>query len=398
MRNGHEPDDLPSPWLLRDAQAHLAVLFIAICASLAVVPVLFALLWPRAAPTPVPPGGLSVGPGPSAELGGEPRAVEEEVAAFEPVAFDMLSALSHEASASRPAGAAPGELRRTIRRLEGLHERPDLPRRGEWLSVHDEPGQSFVEYLRGRPTVATERRRVLLVQPLGALDTGQQRLVARTALFLSLYYGLAVRVAAPLALRGLPRGASRRLDGERQLRTGWLLQQVLAPLVTDETVAVLGLTGEDLYPAANWRFVFGQATLRDRVGVWSLRRLGPTVGDEAEVQRTLLRTLKVAAHETGHMLGILHCTAWRCLMAGSNNLAEVDHTPLALCPEDLAKVAWATQTDPRRRYRGLHAFSQEMGLAEQAAAFAALEAALEAEGPVSSRPLRPRPAGADQPR
>ena len=67
----------------------------------------------------------------------------------------------------------------------------------------------------------------------------------------------------------------------------------------------------------------------------------------------LLRTIGTATHETGHMFSINHCTAYECNMCGSNNLAESDRYPLYLCPECMAKVCWASQTDPLRRYERL---------------------------------------------
>jgi hypothetical protein len=64
--------------------------------------------------------------------------------------------------------------------------------------------------------------------------------------------------------------------------------------------------------------VFGQASLADRVGVWSIYRNGEIDGDETERRKFLRRTLKTALHETGHMLGIPHCIAFECGMNGSN--------------------------------------------------------------------------------
>ncbi len=37
---------------------------------------------------------------------------------------------------------------------------------------------------------------------------------------------------------------------------------------------MLALTTSDLWPGEGWNFVFGQASLSERVGVWSLHRLG----------------------------------------------------------------------------------------------------------------------------
>jgi archaemetzincin len=68
------------------------------------------------------------------------------------------------------------------------------------------------------------------------------------------------------------------------------------------------------------------------------------------------RTLKIAIHETGHMFSMKHCTKYECLMSGTNNLAETDRRPLDVCPECMAKIAWAFRYDPAERYRRLAEF------------------------------------------
>ncbi len=70
----------------------------------------------------------------------------------------------------------------------------------------------------------------------------------------------------------------------------------------------------------------------------------------------------MALHETGHLLGIAHCTAYECGMNGSNSLDESDRNPVPFCPEDERKVWWATGVDPITRYQRLIAFAQRRGL------------------------------------
>jgi archaemetzincin len=76
--------------------------------------------------------------------------------------------------------------------------------------------------------------------------------------------------------------------------------------------------------------------------------------------------LKVAVHETGHMLGIHHCTAWECGMNGSNNLAETDRHPLPFCVECEQKVWWACGLEPAKRYERLARWATEHELEEEA--------------------------------
>ena len=76
---------------------------------------------------------------------------------------------------------------------------------------------------------------------------------------------------------------------------------------------------------------------------------------------------------------MLHCTAYECNMCGSNSLTESDRQPSALCPECLAKVCWATKSDPVERYRKLLAFCRKHGLDDEAKFYGKSIEALETE-------------------
>lgn len=251
-------------------------------------------------------------------------------------------------------------------RLIPLHARARKPRPGDWLHDHPERGQTFDEYLRSEPTVPTEERKTIVVAPLGTLPESSARIVQLTTEYLALHFGVPTRLGAAIELEPPPT-AMRKKEGSTQILTRWLLERVLPKKLPKDAAALVGFTTFDLWPGGNWNFVFGEATLNDRVGVWSLHRFGdPDAGPEA-FRQTLGRTLKTAVHETGHMFSLLHCTQYACVQAGTNSLEESDETPLWLCPECLAKIAWATSTDPRDRLRETSAFCKSHGLVEEAA-------------------------------
>ena len=100
-----------------------------------------------------------------------------------------------------------------------------------------------------------------------------------------------------------------------------------------------------------------QANLRQRVGVWSIYRNG----DPGE-GLCLRRTLATAAHEAGHILGLAHCTAYSCLMNGSNHQEEKDRRPMHLCPVCLRKLCWNLRVEPVPYLTKLNAFCQQHGL------------------------------------
>jgi archaemetzincin len=267
-------------------------------------------------------------------------------------------------------------LRRALAALAPLHQKLPAPKAGDWLAEHPEKGQSFAQYLAGHPALPDPaegpgKRRHLDVQLLGPLTPGQRRVVDLVRDYLGRFYGLPVRVRPELPLSLVPATARRNHPswGTPQILTEHILDELLRPRLADDAMALLCLTASDLWPGEGWNFVFGQASLKERVGVWSIHRYGDPDADAESFQLALLRALKVAVHETGHMFSIRHCTAYRCVMNGSNSLDESDRGPLWLCPECMAKVTWATRVDPRERYWALLAFAQDHHLDAEAAHF-----------------------------
>ena len=130
-----------------------------------------------------------------------------------------------------------------------------------------------------------------------------------------------------------------------------------------DAVAVLAMTTADLWPGKGWNFVYGQAPLSGGVGVWSLHRIG---NPKLEPGTFLRRTLMIAVHETGHMLGIWHCTRFECGMNGANHQDESDRQPIWFCPEDEMKIWWACRVDAAERYRRLAEFAETYRLEREA--------------------------------
>ena len=265
---------------------------------------------------------------------------------------------------------APDEVRlsEAIEKLRPLHRRLEKPRPGDWLDRHKEPGQTFRQYLDCDPVTAKGKRRTIYIQPLGGLSEAQRKVVTLTADFMGRYFGLPVKVKKALPLSLVPKEARRVHPrwGVKQILTTYVLDRILRPRLPEDAAAYLAFTASDLWPGKGWNFVFGQASLRDRVGVWSIHRYGDPGGDEKSFLLCLRRTLKTACHETGHMFSMLHCTAYRCNMCGSNSLSESDRRPLWLCPECMAKVCRATGVEPLARYKSLLEFCRAHGLKTEA--------------------------------
>ena len=288
----------------------------------------------------------------------------------EPRPSDVKIARTHQL----PAGAratvppTPQSLRGLIRRLGPLHRPLGPTRAGDWLAQHKERGQTFDQYLDSGPVRPTGQRNTLYVQPIGHFDARQRRVLQLTVAFMSHYFCLPVKVARDLPLSQIPHRARRTHPrwGDHQILSSHVLDKVLRPRLPRDAVSYLALTTSDLWPGRGWNFVFGQASLRHRVGVWSIYRNGDPHGNPREFADYLLRTLKTATHETGHMLSMWHCTAHECNLCGANSREESDRRPLALCPQCLAKLLWATRCDAVRRFVRLEQFCQNNGLTRAA--------------------------------
>ncbi len=251
---------------------------------------------------------------------------------------------------------------------------------GDWLDSQKEAGETFEEYVGSNPTLPTQERRTIYIQPIGRFNDGQKRVIKLTADYMKVFYNLPVKVMPEKPLGNVPNEMQRLIEYKNnlQIRTSYFLDDVLPKLLPSDAAALIAFTSSDLYPGDTWAFVFGQASLEKRVGVWSLYRLSDLVLEKDNAaDRLLTRTLKIAMHETGHMFSMRHCTKYECLMSGTNHLAETDRRPLDTCPECMAKLAWAMKYDPVERYNNLAEFWRRNGKANEAKRFSDMAAAVE---------------------
>ncbi len=272
--------------------------------------------------------------------------------------------------AGRTGGPRASDLVKAIEQLRPLHELIREPVPGDWLSRHKEQGQTFKQYVRGNPVTARDgNRRVIYIQPLGDFTKSEQKVLDLTVDFMGRFYNVPVAVQPRIPLSRIPDEARRVHPswGDQQILTTYVLYDVLKPRLPKDAVAYLAFTPSDLWPGKGWNFVFGQASLKQRVGVWSIYRYGDPDKSREDFELFLMRTLKVAVHETGHMFSMLHCTRYECGMCGSNHMAESDSRPIYFCPECMPKVCWATRADRVDRLRSLAEFCEENGFTREAA-------------------------------
>jgi len=248
----------------------------------------------------------------------------------------------------------------------------------DWLANHPEPGQTFEEFVRSKAHRPDEKRNKLYLLPLGEFADGQSPPLKELRRFAAAFFMMDVQVLPALDIKQAGITTRRnQFTGNTQLLTGDILR-LLRKKLPDDAYALLGITMVDLYPDPSWNFVFGQASLQHRVGVYSFARYDPRFyGDEDTAKRSstvppsreqlmLRRSCKVLAHETGHMFGIQHCIYFSCLMNGSNHLGESDARPLHLCPVDLRKLHHSVGFDVVERYRRLREFCKGVGFVDEA--------------------------------
>jgi archaemetzincin len=262
-----------------------------------------------------------------------------------------------------PSFSALGDVPAAARfeRLFPLHRVKTAPAPHDWLATHEEPGQTLDQYIGGRPILPDDRHQIIYVVLLGQFHQEQKDILRLTADFIHAFFQMPVRFLDPpggaLArdLQNIPPQARRRhpMTQDPQVLTRYILEEVLKPVFPDDAFCLIAFTTEDLWPGPGWNFVFGEASLEDRVGVWSMYRNGDPAKSPEDFQLCLKRTVKTGTHEIAHMFGVHHCVFFECAMNGSNHRRESDQRPLELCPVCLRKLTWAISFDPRERFRQL---------------------------------------------
>ena len=263
----------------------------------------------------------------------------------------------------------PESLRKALEPGSDFEPIP-YPQHGDWLAEHLETGQTFDDFVKSRPNRPDKIRRKIYLQPLGEFPKGRIPLVEKLSEYAAVYFGMQVEVLPRLALTD--KSLTSRINPHtrnRQILTGDVLSILRGNLPAD-AFCVLAITMEDLYPEPSWNFVFGQASLGERVGVYSFARYDPVFYGEKrgkDYERILLRrSCKVLVHETAHMFGLKHCIYFKCILNGSNHLKESDARPMHLCPVCLRKLQHSIGFDVVSRYDNLFRLYQKVGFGNEA--------------------------------
>ncbi len=228
---------------------------------------------------------------------------------------------------------------------------------------------SFHQF-QGRALRPTRERHTIDVVPLGEMTYRMRKRMRRLREFLQVYLTLPVRMQEPAPVRGRPvrtvTVARRRV---RQFEAGDLKDHRLVPRLRPDTLAMIGITAEDLYSdEVDWDCVGNETYTGHGFAMCSLARLFPEFHNAAPTAKAERRGMDLAmrmfADAAAGMLGLTPCRKYYCVM----NQAKVTSMkePVHLCPDCLRKLRWSLGFDLVERYQALRRYYVRIGRMDEA--------------------------------
>lgn len=272
--------------------------------------------------------------------------------------------------------AAIGDVSQLAPDLRGFFDPSDdfapMPKPGpdDWLANNHEGGQTFKEFHQAEPNRPDHQRHVIYLVVMGEITERLSAQLDPLREFTEAYFTLETRwlPQIPLHEGTIPVRVNSRTQKPQMLAID--LMRLLEKSIPDDAYCLLGITLTDLYSGGHLNYVFGQASLRTRVGAFSFARFDPTFFDDpipSNMETLILRrSCRTLAHEISHMFGMHHCTFFTCVVNGSNHLAESDSRPVHVCPVCLRKLHSSIGFDPRAREERLLSVYRQLHLDDEA--------------------------------
>ena len=291
------------------------------------------------------------------------REIEDVILQFRtPSAQERLAAIGDVKKLS-------AELQRAFAPGDDFMPMP-LPGSRDWLAKYPEGGQTFSEFVRSEPNLLDDQRRLIYLQPIGDFATEYAPSLEKLRDFTETYFTLETKLLPTLTIPA-DQVTTRVREGTE--RPQWLaadILKILEPQLPPDAYCLVGVTLTDLYSLTTTTYVFGQASIRNRTGVFSFARFDPAFYDDprlADVETLILRrSCHTLAHEICHIFGMQHCIYFQCPVNGSNHLDESDSRPMQLCPVCLRKLHSTIGFDPVERDRHLIELYQRLGFVHEA--------------------------------
>jgi archaemetzincin len=250
-------------------------------------------------------------------------------------------------------------------KLRHLYKEKSAVQSGDWLYTHEEKYIPLEEYKKSSPIRPNAQRNKIYVYRLGEFSAKEDSLVKIVQEYLSYVFHLRTSAGPSYPFSCVPDSCKRDWGSTAQIKTHFVLDKMVNDSIPADAAVATCFTPYDLYPNDDYNFVFGQAYLHQRVGIWSFYRYGDA-DNAADAKQLLRRTLCVALHETGHMFSITHCVKYECVMNGSNSLTEGDSRPMFMCPDCLQKLSWNIGFNLKLHFEGLRNFYKKHGFNAEA--------------------------------
>ena len=147
----------------------------------------------------------------------------------------------------------PEDLRRAFL-PNGDFDPIPLPGSNDWLAVHDEPGQTFTDFVKSRPNKPDTVRNTIYLQPLEEFQKSNAPPIDKLVHFAEAFFAMNVEVLPSLATSS-PRITTRinRYTHQEQLLTRDILR-LLSETLPENAFCVVAITMRDLYPGPSWNF------------------------------------------------------------------------------------------------------------------------------------------------
>ena len=182
-----------------------------------------------------------------------------------------------------------------FQKLVPLHQAKKAPGLYDWLATNNEPGQTFSEYTASHPVMPDPKHPYIYIVLLGDFNAEQQKILQMTSRYVEAYFQTPVKFSEPIPFSVIPPQARRihPQTGDPQILTTYVIDKILKPRIPKDAFCFIAFTSSDLWPGEGWNFVFGQASMEDRVGVWSIFRNGDPKKDFSLCLRRTIQTGKL---------------------------------------------------------------------------------------------------------
>jgi archaemetzincin len=263
------------------------------------------------------------------------------VAVWAGVMYSFVVKPVQKASQAEACTGCPVPGRTPAPEEEQGYEKLGAPKPGEWRSRFREAPQSFEQYIAGPVNWTVRTGRPSTSSRWARRAIRYREMLERMRVHSEAFFGVRAKVLdeAPMF--------EQTFHAERGQYDSSHLIDLLSKQVPPDALVFIGITDKDLStPGLN--FVFGEASLQRRCGVYSLTRY-----ETGGLPLFTRRSLELVAHESGHILSIEHCVTYCCVMQGANSLEDPTATRCISARSISAKVLWNTGADRDDAYRRL---------------------------------------------